>query len=217
MLKKYAGVILVAAICVSLAIAALIAGKNTEAPSDEAVSETNASMEGKNAEVLPDEVISEPVASCTSHTPWNLITTEWVDAKKDDPASNGHYEKEIVWALCKDCGTPFFYETGKERAIKPSIVNMVEKTPQELIEDAEEVITTTYYEMSDGTWKTDDHTYQHKLVISGRLNNAVRDITYTILSNVENITFEQAWKASGLSSNMDDYFKIEDAVFVAVK
>ena len=100
---------------------------------------------------------------------------------------------------------------------KPSIVNTVEKTPQELIEDAEEVITTTYYEMSDGTWKTDGHTYQHKLVISGRLNNAVRDITYTILSNVENITFEQAWKASGLSSNIEDYFKIEDAVFVAVK
>lgn len=71
--------------------------------------------------------------------------------------------------------------------------------------------------MSDGTWKTDGHTYQHKLVISGRLNNAVRDITYTILSNVENITFEQAWKASGLSSNIEDYFKIEDAVFVAVK
>ena len=63
---KNAGVILVAAICVSLAIAALIAGKNTEAPSDEAVSKTNASLEGKNAEVLPDEVISEPVASCTS-------------------------------------------------------------------------------------------------------------------------------------------------------
>lgn len=48
MLKKYTGVILVAAICVLLAIAALIADKNTEAPSDEAVSETNASIEGKN-------------------------------------------------------------------------------------------------------------------------------------------------------------------------
>lgn len=44
----------------------------------------------------------------------------WVDAQKDDLISNGHYEKEIVWALCKDCGTPFFYETGEKRAIKPS-------------------------------------------------------------------------------------------------
>lgn len=71
--------------------------------------------------------------------------------------------------------------------------------------------------MSDGTWKTDDHTYQYKLVIAGRLNNAVRVTTYTILSNIEHITFEQAWKASGLSSNSDDYIKIEDAVFVAIK
>lgn len=39
----------------------------------------------------------------------------------------------------------------------------------------------------------------------------------TYLSNTENISFEQAWKASGLSSNSDDYFKIEDAVIVATK
>ncbi len=31
------------------------------------------------------------------------------------------------------------------------------------------------------------------------------------------ITFEQAWKASGFSSNMDDYFKVEDATLVAMK
>lgn len=31
---------------------------------------------------------------------------------------------------------------------------------------------------------------------------------------IEDITFEQAWKASGLSSNMDDYFDIDEAVLV---
>ena len=118
MLKKYPGVILAATICLSLSIAILMGNKNTEAPSNETVSGTNTSTEGKNTDVLPDEVISESVASCTSHTPWHLIKTEWVDAPKDDPASNGHHEKEIVWALCKDCGTPFFYETGEERTVK---------------------------------------------------------------------------------------------------
>lgn len=88
---------------------------------------------------------------------------------------------------------------------------------EEYIENSKEVITTTYYEMSDGTWKTDQHTYQYRLVITGRLNNAAKDITYIILSNIENISFEQAWKASGLSSNSDDYFRAEDAVFVATK
>lgn len=102
-----------------------------------------------------------------------------------------------------------------------TIVNTFEQTPSNLIEEyvknSKEVISTTYYEMSDGTWKTDEYAYKYKLVITGRLSNAVRDITYTILSNIENISFEQAWKASGLSSNLDDYFAAEDAVFVATQ
>ena len=37
------------------------------------------------------------------------------------------------------------------------------------------------------------------------------------LSNIENITFDQAWKAAGFSSNMDDYFDVEGAKFVGMK
>ena len=58
----------------------------------------------------------------------------------------------------------------------------------------------TYSEMSDSTWQCDGHIY--------------KDSTYIYLSNIEDITFEQAWKASGLSSNMDDYFDIDEAVLV---
>ncbi|MBS1335931.1 MAG: hypothetical protein HP054_09930 [Blautia sp.] len=74
-----------------------------------------------------------------------------------------------------------------------------------------------YYEMSDGTWKTDDHTYKYRLEITGRMNQAEKDSTFVFLSNIEHITFDQAWKASGLSSNMDDYFDEKDAKFVAMK
>lgn len=102
-----------------------------------------------------------------------------------------------------------------------TVVNTFEQTPPDVIEeyvdDAKEVTSIAYYELSDGTWKTDEHTYRYKLVITGRLNNAVKDITYVILSNTRDISFEQAWKASGLSSNMSDYFKVEDAVFVSTK
>ena len=80
----------------------------------------------------------------------------------------------------------------------------------------EEVVYHTYYEMSDGTWKTEEHTYQYRLVISGRLHNAVKDTSYIYLSNIEDISFEQAWKASGLSSLTTDYFKIEDAILVGM-
>ena len=74
-----------------------------------------------------------------------------------------------------------------------------------------------YYEMSDGTWKTDDHTYQYRLEISGRMPNAAKDSTFIYLSNLDSIPFEKAYMAAGLSSNMDDYFDPKDAVLVALK
>ncbi|MBQ5316973.1 MAG: immunogenic protein [Oscillospiraceae bacterium] len=75
----------------------------------------------------------------------------------------------------------------------------------------------TYYEMNDGSWTCEGHTYKYRLEITGRLHNAVRDTTYVYLSNIPDITFEQAWKAGGLSSNSDDYFSPEDAVLVELK
>ena len=46
-------------------------------------------------------------------------------------------------------------------------------------------------------------------------NAASTSITYIVLSNTQDITFEQAHKASGLSSNIDDYLDPETAVIVA--
>ena len=103
----------------------------------------------------------------------------------------------------------------------PSVIKTYEVTDSELTEEYWEnnelVTMVKYYEMSDGTWKTDDYAYQYRLEITGRMNGAVKDSTFVFLSNIEDITFEQAWKASGFSSNMDDYFKEEDAKFVALK
>ncbi|MGN0417700.1 LptM family lipoprotein [Anaerostipes faecalis] len=101
---------------------------------------------------------------------------------------------------------------------EPSVVKTYEVTDSELAFENDELVTMVkYYEMSDGTWRTDDYTYQYRLEVTGRMNNADKDSTFVFLSNIKDITFEQAWKASGLSSNMDDYFKEEDAKFVAMK
>ena len=75
----------------------------------------------------------------------------------------------------------------------------------------------TYSEMSDGTWQSEGRTYKYKLEINGRMNNAVKDSTFVYLSNVENIRFDQAWKAAGLSSYSGAYFDVKDAVLVEVK
>ncbi len=72
----------------------------------------------------------------------------------------------------------------------------------------------TYYEMTDGTWMCDDHVYQYRLEINGRMPNAAVDSSFIFLSNIEEITFDQAYKAAGVSSSSDDYFSPEEAVLV---
>ena len=99
-----------------------------------------------------------------------------------------------------------------------TIVETYEVTDAELVEEyfdkGEYVNMVKHYKMSDGTWKTDNYTYKYRLEITGRMNAAVKDSTFVFLSNTKDITFDQAWKASGFSSNMADYFKEEDAKFV---
>ena len=72
----------------------------------------------------------------------------------------------------------------------------------------------TYYEMTDGTFKCDEYTYKYRLEISGRMPSAAKDSTFVYLSNKEDISFEQAWRAAGFSSLSTDYFSPEDAVLV---
>lgn len=72
----------------------------------------------------------------------------------------------------------------------------------------------TYYEMSDGTWSCNGQPYKYRLEITGRRPPADKDTTFVYLSNIEEISFQQAFMASGFSSNMDDYFKPEEAVFI---
>lgn len=75
----------------------------------------------------------------------------------------------------------------------------------------------TYYEMTDGSWTYGGYAYKYRLEIKGRLHNAVCDSIFIYLSNIPDISFEQAWKASGISSNTNEYFSPEDAVLVEMK
>ena len=100
----------------------------------------------------------------------------------------------------------------------PANQGLYEVTPTDEIQskyDNEEfIIQKLHYKAKDGTWACENHTYKYRLEISGRLNNADKNTTYIVLSNSKDITFEQTWKASGLSSLMSDYFNPKDAVIV---
>ena len=77
-------------------------------------------------------------------------------------------------------------------------------------------VLVEYYEMSDGTWKTDKNSYKYRLVITGKAETAAKDTTYVFLSNLEEISFEQASR-SALSSDSSDFFNEEDAILVEIK
>ena len=82
---------------------------------------------------------------------------------------------------------------------------------------AEEGSLKTYSELINGTYSCEEHIYKYRFEISGRMPNAAKNSTFVYLSNLPEISFEQAWKASGLSSSLDDYFSEEDAILVDIK
>ena len=114
-----------------------------------------------------------------------------------------------------------FLFTGCSQNKEVSVVKIYQITDSEMIQECFDnnqfVTMEEYSELSDGTWKCNDIIYKYRLEISGRMGGAVKDSTFVYLSNIENISFEQAWKAAGYSSNMKDYFDIQDAKMVEMK
>ena len=72
----------------------------------------------------------------------------------------------------------------------------------------------TYFRNTNGTWQVDGRNYKYRHVLTGRVPNATQDTTFVYLSNLEHITFEQAYKAAGVSDNCADWFLVEDAILV---
>ena len=48
-----------------------------------------------------------------------------------------------------------------------------------------------YFLMSDDTWEYEDYSYAYCLELTGKLDDSTRNWTYTCLSNIEDVTFEQ--------------------------
>ena len=135
-----------------------------------------------------------------------------------------YYIKDSIQLLIDyDDYDKYFEIVGISYGEVPDVVKTYDATPEdkisEYIKNGELCYSSTHYEMSDGTWEVKEHpyTYKYRLELTGRLHNAVKDSTYIILSNRNDITFEQAWKASGLSSNTEDYFDVKDAIIVGQK
>lgn len=71
----------------------------------------------------------------------------------------------------------------------------------------------TYYRLRDGSWKTEGRIYQYRHHISGTMPDGT-DATFVYLSNLETISFEQAYQASGFGDDPNGFFPPEDAILV---
>ena len=188
-------------------------------------------------EVPPDEI----QIRCWEEKYWGKT-----DAKSEDISLNvengnyfftlkdGNYIYEVVatWSSYeKFSGTVRYafytakpnldWESYPKIGVNSKIKDTYNQTSTELIDKAYEnedfVITKTHHQMDDGLWVCGGDGYMYRLEITGRLNNAAKNTTYIVLSNSKDITFEQTWKASGLSSLSTDYFKPTEAVIVGHK
>lgn len=110
----------------------------------------------------------------------------------------------------------YLYSYSQKERVTDTIEKTSDEHIEEFLENGKEVISTTYYEMSDGTWKTDTHSYQYYLELVGTPNNAVEAITYIVLSNRKDITFEQVWRAC-FSSDSSDLISQDEVDVVGFK
>ncbi len=74
----------------------------------------------------------------------------------------------------------------------------------------------TYYEMNDGTWQCDDISYQFRLELDGRMPNAEADSYYVVLTDNENLTFEDVSK-SLYGSLLEDSKIMEGSIIVEMR
>ena len=76
------------------------------------------------------------------------------------------------------------------------------------------VYTQHHYETEYGEWICNGYSYPYRLEITGEMSGSDKNITFIVLSNSKDLTFTQTWKASGISSNLEDYYTEGEAVIV---
>lgn len=78
------------------------------------------------------------------------------------------------------------------------------------------VLRTYSYSATTHCYLCDGIKYTYCLTLSGRMPSAAKDSTYVVLSNVQDVTFEQAYQQF-ISSDTADFFDPRDAVVVEMR
>lgn len=183
------------------------------------------------------EVYGEDLIEYLNSRQWKFCSAPWSDLSSpgsvefiiSEDCRITVYEKKSIlsraYAVVTENGEKTYYKAkaddysfAKSILKAPDLTSTEENTninPSNQVHNNEDfVIQKLHYKNTDGTWACEGYTYKYRLEITGRLNNAAKSTTYIVLSNRKDITFDETWKASGLSSNTSDYFDLTDAVIV---
>ena len=79
-------------------------------------------------------------------------------------------------------------------------------------ESGQDSVMVTYQELKDGTWKCEDTVYQYRLELTVTLPNAQSYSHYVVLSQREDVSFEEVsrWMLSSVTPfDSDDYILVE--------
>lgn len=113
------------------------------------------------------------------------------------------------------------YTVANQIQLSTQRLDVYSTTPQDQTEEKysneDFVIAKSHYKNFQGLWVCEGYRYKYRLEITGKMNNSEKNMSYIVLSNTEDINFEQTMKASGISSNTADYFDPETAVIAGHK
>lgn len=126
-----------------------------------------------------------------------------------------HYKRPTFWILiisiliCVVLGVCFL-TNPKEQDTYDSDIELAE-VEEEIPAPEDSMIP--YEQNEDGTWTAEGYVYQYRLILKGRLPNAVKDSTYVVLTNNPDVTFEEV-AMSLFSSSLEVGFSIEETRLV---
>ena len=83
-----------------------------------------------------------------------------------------------------------------------------------VIVEAYNQTTHSYYKMSNGTWRTESNCYKYRFEFSGKPQNVDKERYFVVLSNREDITFEETLEAKESSDPFGNGFPVEEALIV---
>lgn len=121
-------------------------------------------------------------------------------------------DEKVVSEFLGSIGVNDLVRISYDGTVAESYPAQISATQALLLLDASEPLLP-YTENADGTFSTEDHDYQYRIDLRGRLPHAACDSIYTVLTNKKDVTFEEVAK-SLYSGNSEDFLDEAETIII---